>query len=78
MAKTKVLKQFVVIAVTVAALISLSVALSVPAYATHKLSYIKEKSGFYILLYYMIYLEENTSLSAPGIRNWSDGHRLIS
>lgn len=78
MAKTKILKRFVVIAITVAALISLSVAVSVPACATHKLSYIKEKSGFYIL--YDVSGREYQSVSTGHTKlvGWSSTHFVVS
>ena len=45
----KVLRRVFDIAIAIVALISLSVAFAIPAKAMHKLSYIKEKSGYYIL-----------------------------
>ena len=78
MAKMKVLKRVFDIAIAIVALISLSVAFAIPAKAMHKLSYIKEKSGYYIL--YDTSGREYCSISTGNTHNigWSSTHFVVS
>lgn len=78
MAKMKVLRRVFAIAIAIVALISLSVAFAIPARAMHKLSYIKEKSGYYIL--YDTSWREYRSISTGNthIIGWSSTHFVVS
>ena len=74
----KVLKRVFDIAIAIVALISLSVAFAIPAKGMHKLSYIKEKSGYYIL--YDTSGREYCSISTGNthIIGWSSTHFVVS
>ena len=77
MARTKILRRFVVSIVVIVTLISLSVAFAVPAGATHKLSYIKEKSGYYILYDTSGCEYKSVSAGRTHIIGWSSTHFVV-
>ena len=78
MTKMKILRRFVISIIAIVALISLSVAYAIPARATHKLSYIKEDSGYYVL--YDTTGREYKSVSTGNTRivGWSATHFVVS
>ena len=78
MTKIKILRRFVISIIAIVALISLSVAYAIPASATHKLSYIKEDSGYYVLYDTSSRAYKTISTSNTHIVGWSETHFVVS
>ena len=78
MAKTTFTRHFVSILIALIALIALGVASSIPANATHNISYIKEKSGYYILCDTSGHQYQSVSKGRTHMIGWSSTYFVVS
>lgn len=78
MTGTWILRRLSAVIVTTVMLITAGVVFSVPASATHRLSYVKVRSGYYVLYDTSGHEYQSVSTGRTRLVGWSETHFVVS